>query len=306
MEYAGLAIIRGRSGDRQGSNSGRHDRRGGRGYVCEVELAKEAVPLGGGVIGSVRDNNFSDRGVQLNSSLLCVSGYGRIETANPIISVCWKERRWLGVSAAFLGGQIEHLRSFKGLVSVGKDVSEKLGAIWFSIVSSMWKVRNGMIFKSDGFNWEKVVEEYKGLFLLAGLARFWRRSCIASVKSSSGYGPAVMIFCVAEPDVLYQLSWLISSCVLAGHFLLYRMCLVNKMHPFLKQTHFGLLFLLVATDEEHDFEEKNEVESDDNDSWHSEELRNPISSDDEEGDVSEKLVFYQFNEANGHNSVVIG
>ncbi|MCI14889.1 hypothetical protein A2U01_0036023 [Trifolium medium] len=67
---------------------------------------------------------------------------------------------------------------------------------------------------------------------------------------------------------------------------------------------------LLATDEEHEFEEnvgvvdkKNEVESDHDDSWHSEELRSPISSDDEDG--SGKHAFHQFNEAAefDHNSL---
>jgi hypothetical protein len=82
----------------------------------------------------------------------------------PVLSVCWNEAlKWLGVSAAFTEGGVEHLRLFKGLVKGGKVASDKLGIIWFSIASSIWKARNNIIFKLDGFNWERVMEESKVL-----------------------------------------------------------------------------------------------------------------------------------------------
>ncbi|PNY00162.1 hypothetical protein L195_g023438, partial [Trifolium pratense] len=86
-------------------------------------------------------------------------------------------------SISCLSGGIEHLRCFKGLVSGGNNVGEKLGAICLS-------------------HW--LVNPIDCLELKNPL-RFWRRSCIASVKSSSVRGPAVMIFGVAAVDVLYQL-----------------------------------------------------------------------------------------------------
>ncbi|MCI29276.1 hypothetical protein A2U01_0050485, partial [Trifolium medium] len=74
----------------------------------------------------------------------------------------WREvLKWLGVSAVLAEGGLAHLRLFKGLVMGGKSVSEKLGVIWFAIVSTIWKARNAVIFNSDGFNWERVVEESK-------------------------------------------------------------------------------------------------------------------------------------------------
>jgi hypothetical protein len=62
---------------------------------------------------------------------------------------------------AFTEGGIDHLRLFKGLVQGGKEVSEKLGVIWFSVVSSIWKARNNIIFNLDWFQWERVMEESK-------------------------------------------------------------------------------------------------------------------------------------------------
>jgi hypothetical protein len=81
-----------------------------------------------------------------------------------VLSVCWsKALKWLGVSTAFTEGGIEHLRLFKGLVQGGKELHDKLGVIWFSIVSSIWKARNNIIFNLDGFHGERVAEESKVL-----------------------------------------------------------------------------------------------------------------------------------------------
>jgi hypothetical protein len=51
-------------------------------------------------------------------------------------------------------GGIEHLRLFKGLVQGGKELHDKLGVIWFSSVSSIWKARNNIIINLDGFHGE--------------------------------------------------------------------------------------------------------------------------------------------------------
>jgi hypothetical protein len=68
----------------------------------------------------------------------------------------------LGVSTAFLEGGVDHLRLFKGLVPGGKEVGRKIGVVWFSIVASIWKVQNNIVFNMDGwFHWENVMHESK-------------------------------------------------------------------------------------------------------------------------------------------------
>jgi hypothetical protein len=49
----------------------------------------------------------------------------------------------------------------KGLVSGNRKIRESLGVIWFSNVSTIWKVKNDMIFNQVGFSWEKVEGETK-------------------------------------------------------------------------------------------------------------------------------------------------
>ena len=73
--------------------------------------------------------------------------------------------KWLGVPVAFVEGGYAHLKHFlKGLVSGNRKIRESLGLIWFSNVSTIWKVKNDMIFNQGGFNWEKVEEETKILW----------------------------------------------------------------------------------------------------------------------------------------------
>ncbi|MCI14561.1 putative ribonuclease H protein [Trifolium medium] len=90
--------------------------------------------------------NLSKRGVQLNSSSLSVGGCSCDENAHrvffncPMLSIVRIESlKWLGVSAAFLEGGFDHLKMFKGLY---------------------W---NGVVFRQEGFDGEKVVEEAKVL-----------------------------------------------------------------------------------------------------------------------------------------------
>jgi hypothetical protein len=113
-------------------------------------------------------DNLSKRGVYLNSYVLCLGGWGTIETINhsffscPILSVVWSETvNWLGGPVAFVGDGYAHLKFFKGLVSGNRNIIESLGVIWYSNVSTVWKDRNDMTFNQVGFNWEKVVEEAK-------------------------------------------------------------------------------------------------------------------------------------------------
>jgi hypothetical protein len=49
-----------------------------------------------------------------------------------MLSIVWKETvKWLGISTAFVEGDYDHLKMFKGLVVGGKKVKDKLGVIWF-------------------------------------------------------------------------------------------------------------------------------------------------------------------------------
>ncbi|MCH93007.1 receptor-like kinase, partial [Trifolium medium] len=68
-------------------------------------------------------DKLCERGVHLKSSVYCVGGCGRLESSTHVffnclvLSVCWSEAlKWLGVSAAFVEGGLEHLHLFKGLV----------------------------------------------------------------------------------------------------------------------------------------------------------------------------------------------
>lgn len=47
----------------------------------------------------------------------------------------------------------------KGLVEGGKNVSERLGVIWVSIISSIWNARNAMVFTQADIDWERVADK---------------------------------------------------------------------------------------------------------------------------------------------------
>jgi hypothetical protein len=76
--------------------------------------------------------------------------------------MAWKEiMKWLGISVAFVKGGYDHYLMFKGLISGGTKIKERLGILWLSIVDAIWKSRNAMIFNNANFNWDRVVEEIK-------------------------------------------------------------------------------------------------------------------------------------------------
>jgi hypothetical protein len=112
--------------------------------------------------------NLRRRGININSSIRCVGGCGEFESEEhlffncPILSMAWKEiARWLGISVAFAKGGYDHYLMFKGLISGGVKVMERLGILWLSTVDAIWKARNAMIFNNVDFNWVRVVEEIK-------------------------------------------------------------------------------------------------------------------------------------------------
>ncbi|MCI47784.1 hypothetical protein A2U01_0069026, partial [Trifolium medium] len=81
---------------------------------------------------------------------------------------CWKESlRWLGLRSTIgLSGRRDRALTLLQRLGVGwkgcqREIRSHL--VFHCLISSTWKVRNGMIFKSDGLNWEKLVEEYKVL-----------------------------------------------------------------------------------------------------------------------------------------------
>jgi hypothetical protein len=72
--------------------------------------------------------NLRKRGINLNSSALCVGGCGSVETENhlffccPIPSLAWNEvGRWLGISIVLGERRPEHLILFKNSVTGGKE-----------------------------------------------------------------------------------------------------------------------------------------------------------------------------------------
>ncbi|MCI07197.1 hypothetical protein A2U01_0028262 [Trifolium medium] len=112
--------------------------------------------------------NLLKRGILLNSSALCVGGCGSPETEDhlffncPTLGAIWREIvRWLGVPVALVEGGLTHLLSLKNLLPGNAMVRDRIGVIWFSVVSLIWKARNDMIFNHAGFEWEKLLEESK-------------------------------------------------------------------------------------------------------------------------------------------------
>lgn len=50
--------------------------------------------------------------------------------------------KWLGIPVAFVEGGYARLKLFfKGLVSGNRKIRESLGVIWFSNISTIWKVK---------------------------------------------------------------------------------------------------------------------------------------------------------------------
>jgi hypothetical protein len=70
----------------------------------------------------------------------------------------WSEIvRWIGVSVALAGEGPAHLTIFKNIVPGNVKSRDRIGVIWFTIVSLIWKVRNEMICNQAGFEWENVL-----------------------------------------------------------------------------------------------------------------------------------------------------
>ncbi|MCH91293.1 hypothetical protein A2U01_0012219 [Trifolium medium] len=79
-----------------------------------------------------------------------------------MLASVWKETlKWLGVPTTFLEGGFGHLKMFKGLVEGSKKAKDMLRVIWFANVFVIWKARNAVVFRQEGFAGEKVVEETK-------------------------------------------------------------------------------------------------------------------------------------------------
>jgi hypothetical protein len=69
------------------------------------------------------------------------------------------------VSVALTEGDVEHLCLFKGLFKSRKQRSyDKLEVIWFSIITTIWKARNAIIFIMRNVNWEKAAEDPDFIF----------------------------------------------------------------------------------------------------------------------------------------------
>jgi hypothetical protein len=112
-------------------------------------------------------DNLSERGVGINSSLLCVGGCGNLETAThvffncPVLSVCWREAlKMVGIFDSLFGRWSRSSAYLQRPGSGGQGSGGKL-VVWFSIAASIWKARNNIVFNMDGFHWEKVMEESK-------------------------------------------------------------------------------------------------------------------------------------------------
>ncbi|MCH89269.1 cysteine-rich receptor-like protein kinase, partial [Trifolium medium] len=114
-------------------------------------------------------DNLRRRGVHLNSSYLCVGGCGSDENANhiffncPMLSIVWKETlKWLGISAAFSEGGLDHLKMFKGLVVGNKKPVQSL--VFDAAVVVSHKAVPGML-------GSEVIFASSALELLVALAR---------------------------------------------------------------------------------------------------------------------------------------
>jgi hypothetical protein len=86
------------------------------------------------------------RGISINSSTLCVGGCGNQETEDhlflrcPTMGAIWSEIvRWIGVSVALAGEGPAHLTIFKNIVPGNVKSRDRIGVIWFTIVSLIWK-----------------------------------------------------------------------------------------------------------------------------------------------------------------------
>jgi hypothetical protein len=112
--------------------------------------------------------NLIKRGTSLDSSALCVGGCGGIETEDhlffncPTMGVVWRELvRGIGIPVVLAEGGPAHLSLWKNLVIGNSKSRDRIGAIWFSTISLIWKVRNDIIFNQAGLDWEKLLEEIK-------------------------------------------------------------------------------------------------------------------------------------------------
>ncbi|GAU44404.1 hypothetical protein TSUD_246300 [Trifolium subterraneum] len=113
-------------------------------------------------------DNLEKRGVQLNSTSLCVGGCGPEENTYhiffncPMLSIVWiGSLKWLGVSTAYSERGFDHLKMFKGLLVGEKRAKGASGVIWFVNIFVTRKARNAVVFRQEGFDREKVVEEAK-------------------------------------------------------------------------------------------------------------------------------------------------
>jgi hypothetical protein len=101
---------------------------------------------------------------ELQYVLLVISIYELFFFNCPILSVSWREVvRWLGIPIALAEGGYAHFSLLKGLILGRLETRERVGVIWVTAVYVIWIIRNDIIFKHVGFNWEKVVEETKVL-----------------------------------------------------------------------------------------------------------------------------------------------
>jgi hypothetical protein len=91
--------------------------------------------------------NFRKRGVQLNSTSLCVGGCSCDENARHIffnylmLSIVWIESlKWLGVSTAFLEGGFDHLKMFSTAFPVLYYSADGM-----SVCNNNWSISFGQV-----------------------------------------------------------------------------------------------------------------------------------------------------------------
>ncbi|GAU50659.1 hypothetical protein TSUD_241690 [Trifolium subterraneum] len=126
--------------------------------------------------------NLRKRGVPLNSSALCVGGCGNPEMEDhlffncPTLGAIWRGiARWLGIPIVFAEGGPDHLLNLKNLVPGNDKIRDRMGVIWFVVVSLIWKVRNELIFNHTTLIWKNCWKRAKS-FLGESLERVLRGS----------------------------------------------------------------------------------------------------------------------------------
>jgi hypothetical protein len=100
-------------------------------------------------------DNLGKRRIIGRDELQCIGGCGNVESSDHLffafpmsLKICCKILQWLGVQTVLHNRCNNHLKAFSGLVRSSKCVAQGLEVIWFASIWSIWRARNGRIFKN--------------------------------------------------------------------------------------------------------------------------------------------------------------